>query len=243
MGALSWLSNLRNNTLYYPGCLTKGVLKEELQNYKDIFNKLSVDFIMLPGELCCGLPISNAGYKKDARDLARKNFDLFKKYNVKKIITNCPSCYHMFHEEYPKLLRDWNIEVEHATVTILKALKERNIRISGEEPVTFHDPCHLGRYSGIYNEPREVIKLLGGKVIEMKHNKSNSLCCGGGGGVRANFQELAIEIAKNRIKEMPNEANIIISPCGLCYSNIKSATDKSEEFSTFVLRKLKQMGR
>lgn len=243
MGALSWLSGLRSNTLYYPGCLTKSVLKQELENYKEIFNKLGIDFIMIPKEACCSLPVLNAGYKKDARELAKKNFDLFKKYNVVKIITNCPSCYHTFKHIYPELLRNWDIEVEHVTVTILNALKEKNIKISGSEPVAYHDPCHLGRYSAIYSEPREVIELLGGKILEMKHNKSFSICCGAGGGVRANFKELAVESAKNRVKEVSGEAEKIISPCGLCYSNLKSADERSEEFSSFVLRKLKQMGR
>lgn len=261
MEILSWLKNLGSNTLYYPGCLTKGVLKQEFENYKQVFNILGIDFIMLSDkEVCCGLPVLNGGYKKDARILAKNNFEVFKKSGIKKIITNCPSCYHMFKEIYPKFIREWNIEVEHATVTILKALKEQGIgkHISEREReiVTYHDPCHLGRYTGIYNEPREVIEILGGRIIEMKHNKENALCCGGGGGIRANFSELAKSIAQKRLEEMPSKAEKIISPCGLCFSNIKSAgvvrlssgemkdaEQVSEEFSSFVLRKLKEMGR
>jgi Fe-S oxidoreductase len=243
MGITSWLKNIGSNTLYYPGCLTKGILKQELGNYKDIFNKLGIDFIMLPEEVCCGLPVLNGGYRKEAKELARKNLDIFKKYNIKKIITNCPSCFHMFHQTYPQLLRGWDIKVEHATITILHELRKQKIRIDGEEPVTYHDPCHLGRYSGIYDEPREVISLLGGKVIEMKCNKENALCCGGGGGVRANFPELAKNIARARTKQAPSEAEKIISPCGLCFSNLKSADERSEEFSSWVLRKLNQAKR
>jgi len=242
MGIKTWLKNLGNNTLYYPGCLTKGVLKEQLENYKEILNRLDIDFIMLPDkEGCCGLPVLNSGYRKDARALAKKNYDLFKQIGVKKIITNCPSCYNMFREEYPKLLREWDIEIEHITITILKALKEKGIRYNGqEEVVTYHDPCHLGRYSGIYNEPREVIKILGGRVMEMKHNRENALCCGGGGGMKANFPKMADEIARQRVLEVPSEADRVISPCGLCYSNLL-LSPKSEEFSGFVLRKLNEI--
>lgn len=241
MGITNWLKNVGSNTLYYPGCLTKGVLKTELENYKQIFNKLDIDFIMLPdNEVCCGLPVLNAGYKKELKELAKKNYELFKKNNIKKIITNCPSCYHTFNEIYPKLMREWNIKVEHASVAILNALKEKNIKIQGQEPVTYHDPCHLGRYSKIYDEPRQIIQLLGGKLIEMQHNRENSLCCGGGGGVRANFPELAKEIAKNRTSEAPFEAEKIISPCGLCFSNLKTADERSEELSSWILRKLSQ---
>ena len=76
MGIGNWFK--KGNVLYYPGCLVKGVLKQELENYKFIFNKLGIDFTMLPdSEVCCGLPVLNAGHKKDARKLAKKNFELF----------------------------------------------------------------------------------------------------------------------------------------------------------------------
>jgi len=245
MGLIKWAKGLGNNTLYYPGCLTKGVLIDEFNNYKEIFNILGVDFMMLPNdENCCGLPVLNAGYKKEVRKLAEKNLELFKKYNVRKIITNCPSCYHTFKEIYPKLVQGWYIEVEHATVTILNALKKKGVRLrttEGADLVTYNDPCHLGRYSGIYEEPREVIELLGGKLIEYKLNRENAFCCGGGGGVRANFPETAKKIAELKVKHLPKDSRKIISPCGLCYSNLKSVTDKSMEFSTFVLGKLRSI--
>ena len=255
----------RGKTLYYPGCLTKGVLKEQFENYKEIFNRLGIDFVLLPdSEVCCGLPMLNAGYKKDARKLAKKNFDLLRANKITKILTNCPSCYHTFKEVYPTLVRDWDIEVEHATVAVLNALKKKRIKFRGldedREVVTYHDPCHLGRYSGIYEEPREVIELLGGKIVEYGLNRENSFCCGGGGGVRANFPELAKDIAKLKVKYAPKDAAApkgvppaqmasadadkvgkIVTPCGLCYSNIKSASDKSTEFSSFVLGKLRGM--
>ena len=121
----------KGKTLYYPGCLTKGVLKKQFENYKEIFNRLNIDFVMLSDEEnCCGLPILNGGYKKDARKLAKKNFDLFKVKGITRILTNCPSCYHTFKEIYPTLVRDWDIEVEHATVAILRALEKRKIKLA-----------------------------------------------------------------------------------------------------------------
>ncbi|MCK4996684.1 (Fe-S)-binding protein [Candidatus Pacearchaeota archaeon] len=236
----------KEKVLYYPGCLTKGVLKQEFENYKDVFNILKLDFILLSdSESCCGLPVFNAGYKKDARKLAKKNFEFFKENGITKIVTSCPSCYHTFKDVYPELVRDWDIEVEHATVTILNAIKKRGIKYMGSEEdrvvVSYHDPCHLGRYSEIYNEPREIIHLLGGKLIELSFNRENAMCCGAGGGVRANFQEIAKKIAEKRIAGMSEDVIQILSPCGLCHANIKTATDKSREFSTFVLGRLRGM--
>ena len=240
MGLIKWIKNLTGNTLYYPGCLTKVALKQQLKDYKEIFNLIGLDFIMLSEEeVCCGLPVINAGYKEDAKGLAEKNFKLFKERKITKIITNCPSCYHTFKEIYSKMLPEWDIEVEHATITILNYLRKKDIRKEKKEKLTYHDSCHLGRYCGIYDEPREVIERLGGEIIEMKNNRENSLCCGAGAGLRANFPELSKEIAKLRAKEIPKEAQRVISACGLCHSNIQTASEKSEEFSTFVLRNLK----
>ena len=193
------------------------------------------------------MPDLNAGYRKDARKLARKNLKIFKEIGINKIITNCPSCLHMFGEVYPKLVREWDIPVEHASVVILGALKKKKIKWKGREEerevVAYHDPCHLGRYSGIYDEPRNVVDLLGGKILESRFSKEGALCCGGGGGIRANFEKLAKNVAKERVKSFDDSVKKIISPCGLCYMNLKSASDKSIEFSSFVLGKLRGLKR
>ena len=73
----------------------------------------------------------------------------------------------------------------------------------------------------------------------MKNNRENAICCGGGGGVRANFSEIAVASAKKKAAEINDKVSKIISPCGLCYSNIKPATEKSLEFSNFVLGRLR----
>ena len=244
MGLIDWVKGLGDSVLYYPGCLTKGVLSQEFENYKEIFNRFRVNFILLSDEeSCCGLPVLNAGHRKDARKLAKKNFDLFKKHSVTKIITNCPGGYYAFKKVYPKLVRDWDIEVEHATVTILRALKKRRVRFLGSEEdreiVSYHDPCYLGRYSGIYDEPRKVIELLGGKIAEMKFNRENAFCCGGR--MQTNFPDVAKKVAVERVKFVPLDATKVISPCSLCHANLKSATEKSIEFSTFILGKLRGM--
>lgn len=236
----SWFKSLGNNTLYYPGCMLKSVLTEEQENYKKILNKLKIDFIMLSSEeFCCGSPVYNAGYKKEMRELAKKNFDLLKLKKVTKILTPCPGCYNMFKNEYPKLLREWDIEVQYLLVEVLNCLKKRRIKkpLTGEI-VSYHDPCHLGRYSGIYDEPREIIRLLGGKLQEMSSNRENALCCGAGGGMRANFPNESKKIAKIRVSQAPKNAVKILSPCGLCYANLRTADERSEEFSTWLLRRL-----
>jgi len=221
MGVKSWIKNMGKNTVYYPGCLTKYALNPEAENYKKILNKLGVDFIILPDILCCGSPVLNAGYETEARKLARKNLEIFKKYNVRKIITNCPACFKTFLKDYKEMLPDWKIEVEHAVFTILRYLERKRIVLEKKEKVTYHDPCHLGRHLGIYDEPREILERLGYEVVEMKNNRENALCCGGGAGLRVNNPELANKIAKKRVKQARDiGVKKIITTCPLCFAHL-----------------------
>jgi len=210
------------NILYYPGCLTKFAAPQLKEKYEKILRKAGIDFIEL-GELevCCGSPALKAGYVEDFKKLAQKNLKIFKDHGVKKIITNCPACFMNFKKEYPKVLgKEWDIEVEHISQTLTKS-KIQNSK-SKNQKITYHDPCHLGRQMGIYEEPREIIKALGYELVEMELNRRESFCCGGGGGVKTNEPELANKIAKERIKQAKKTgAKILCTACPLCWLHLK----------------------
>tara|TARA_Y100000310_G_C20526136_1_gene736132 strand:+ start:69 stop:800 length:732 start_codon:yes stop_codon:yes gene_type:complete len=239
MGIKNWAKNIGKKTLYFPGQFTRNFLNKEFENYQEIFKKLKINFITLEENFSCGHEILSAGYKNEARKLANKNFEILKKNSIKKIITNSPSSYYMFKNIYPEFVREWDIEVEHSTISILNGLKKIKIKPREKEIVTYHDSCKLGRYSEIYEEPREAIKILGGEILEMKLNRENSLCCCGGAGMQENFKELSKKMAQKKISTIPPEVSKIISSCELSHSNLKSVTEKSTEFSTFVLGKLR----
>ena len=234
----------KGNILYYPGCLTKHMLGAELENYKKILNRLGVDFIILPDELCCGSPALNAGYEKDARSLARKNFELFQKHNIHRIITNCPACFKVFSQDYGEMMPDWDIKTEHIVFTILNALEREQKAIvkKNNERITYHDPCHLGRHAGIYEEPRLILELLGYEIAEMKNNRENAFCCGGGAGLKANNPELAEKVAKRVIKQAKDAGvSKIITTCPLCFAHLTESSDAGieiQEFSSAVAEAL-----
>ncbi len=225
---------LGGNTLYYPGCLTKFVAKDLKEKYEKILRNLGIDFIKLEElELCCGSPALKAGYKEDFKNLAEKNFKIFKDHSVKKIITNCPACFMIFKKYYKEVLGNkWDIEVEHISETINLKFKSQNAKLKFKiqnEKVTFHDPCHLGRQMGVYEEPREVIKKLGYEISEMELNRNESFCCGGGGGVKSNEPELANKIAKDRIEQAKKTgAKILVTACPLCYLHLKENAKELE---------------
>jgi Fe-S oxidoreductase len=213
------------NTLYYPGCLTKYVSVDIEKNYQAIFRKSRIDFIQLKEiEQCCGSPVYNAGYAEDFRNLIKKNLQVFKEHNVTKIITNCPACYKVFSKDYPENSREWNIKAEHATIVIWNAVKNGKLKVKKcfSEEITYHDPCHLGRHCGIYEEPREILKAIGFSIKEMANNREDALCCGGGGGLKTNQPAISNRIADMRIKQA-EETGVkkMLTTCPLCYHQLK----------------------
>lgn len=197
------------NTLYYPGCLTHYALPKIEKNYEKLLRMLGVDFIFLPEFNCCGSPVLHAGYRADFVRLKEKNFAFFKRYGVAKIITNCPACF--------EILSGYGLDVEHITQTVWKGVQKLKIKHKGE--ITYHDPCHLGRHSGVYNEPRKILKATGFDLVELPNCKESSMCCGGGAGFRTNYPELAAKIARNVLKCVRTKK--LITPCPLCYVQFK----------------------
>ena len=228
------------NTLYYAGCLTQFGLPEVKANYEKILQKCGIDYIKLnEREMCCGSPVKKAGYFEDYEKLKEKNKKLLKEHGVKRIIFNCPTCYEMLANEYG--LENEGYKLEHFSTLVYDAVKSGKLKPNGKgegKIVTYHDPCHLGRWSGIYEQPREALRLLGYVVREMRYNRKDSFCCGGGGGVRANFKELSDSIAKKRLS-MAEEAGtkVIISPCPMCSEHLREneGVVKSMEFAKAVL--------
>ncbi len=210
------------NTILFLGCMYRDFLKDKAEKYRKILSR-EYDLILLPNEPCCGAPLKNAGYVEEYEQHVRKVFEKFKKHSVKRIIAPCPACYYHLKNEYPKIIgKKWKIEVIHATKVLYDLLKKNKIKLRKiSEVVTYHDPCHLGRYSGIYNEPREIIRSCCPNFKEMKLNRELSTCCGGGGSLKANFPEIANKIAKIRLKQAEEiGARYLITACPMCYKHL-----------------------
>jgi Fe-S oxidoreductase len=201
MGIFSILGLGKSDTLYFPGCTTYFKFQQNYELYQKIFSKLGVNFKISEKKVCSGLSALEAGYEQEARKLARRNFEIFKEEGIKSIITNSPEAYKMFLYNYPEILPDWNISVKNLWAIILDKLKTkpRLIKYKTTESVTYQDSCYLGRYCGIYDEPREILKLIGYEIKELFDSRSESICCGSCGGLPIANAELANEIAKEKI--------------------------------------------
>jgi len=252
-----WLEKLAgSNTLYYPGCVTHYALPNVEVRYEELLRRAGVDFIVLPGEtLCCGSPVKRAGYATDFEELKAKNLEIFARFSVRKIITNCPGCYHT-------LKQDYGLEAYHVTQVLLEqksggaggrgsggarehgsmgefsSASQHPCTPAPQLPITYHDPCHLGRWSGVYDEPRQLLASAGWTVAELPDNREQSLCCGAGGGVKSNFPDLANAIARQRLAQVENKR--LCTACPLCYAHFKENANGVEvlEFSEALARGL-----
>jgi len=194
-----------------------------------ILKKLNIPFGILKDEWCCGSPLWRTGARKLAEKMARHNIEALK--DAKTVITSCAGCARVLKDDYPKILGNLPFEVLHFTEFLHSLVNEGKLKPEKRivKKVTYHDPCHIGRHLGIYDEPREVLKSIPGiQLREMYPTRENAWCCGAGGGVKICHPELAIEIATDRLghaKEVGAEA--IVSSCPFCKTNLLDAIKKT----------------
>jgi heterodisulfide reductase subunit D len=195
-------------------------------------------------EWCCGSVLLRTGNRELAKEVAEHNVKMFKEAGVDEIITSCAGCYKTLKNDYPKLVGEFDIKVLSSPEYINKLVDEGRIKLKGSNTkVTFHDPCHMGRHSSVYDEPREVLtKIPGVELVEMPRNRENSRCCGSGGGVQSGFRELAHKMADVRIEEAADTgAGLVTTPCPFCTFALSQAAERTgknikvKDFAEFIL--------
>jgi len=210
------------------------------QTTAKILTLAGVDFgILGKKERCCGSTAFRVGAVDMFESYKRANINQLNGLGIKTLVTACAGCYSTFKNEYQDEL---NFEILHIAEFIVRLLEEGDLSFSNELDltVTYHDPCHIGRYGGLYDEPRRILEELPGLTFnEMSRIREYSFCCGSGGGVKTSFPELALETAKKRISEAKTtDADIIVTCCPFCELNLSDAA-KSDPEAPQVLDLLK----
>ncbi|MGM5488863.1 MAG: (Fe-S)-binding protein [Nanobdellota archaeon] len=202
----------RGNTLYYPGCF-RFVMPELAEGYQKILSEFGYDLIDVPEFNCCGNPVLAAGYDTDFYNLAQKNKEIFKRYGVKRIISNCPACVFMFNTYY-------KIPTQHVSEILLQHAEHFR---TANEPVSYHRSCHLRKAEN--DAPERLLRKVGYELVPFPDQ-----CCGAGGGVKQNKPELAHKAAQSRLSQC--RTNKVITACPQCYQHLKeNASIKVMELS------------
>lgn len=206
--------------VYFAGCmghLTPGVKRSMIQ----IFNKAGVDFTFLDedGSICCGRPLKLAGLLEAALKLVSENTEKIKNTGAKILVTSCPICYKVFNNDY--LLE--GMKVLHHSVFIDNLLKEGKLVLRPAElKAVYHDPCELGRGSGIYDQPRNVLKQIA-EVADVAEERVNSLCCGGSIGDLAMNSTQRNVIRDNALNILcESQPDLLVTACPLCKKTFNS---------------------
>jgi heterodisulfide reductase subunit D len=231
--------------VYFVGCVGSyfPMTKRIPQSFVQILQKAGTDFTILgKEEWCCGLPLIAAGMKKEADALIRHNLERVKARGAESVVCSCPSCYHTLKEEWGS-----ELSIYHSTQFIKKLIDERKIRFK-ESPsrVTYHDPCDLGRASGVYEPPREILMALPGvELVEMENNREHCRCCGGGGDIEMVDPNLSQSMAQAKIEEIRSTgADIAVTACQQCVRTILSAARRKKiplavmDITEFVFKRM-----
>ncbi len=193
-------------------------------NTVNIFETLGVDYGCLgDAEKCCASVMLRMGDPEFER-VATQNIEQFNSLGIETLVTSCAGCYKTIKQDYPRV-KGLNFEVLH-TVEFLKRLMDKGVlsfQHRVERTVTYHDPCHLGRATGVFDAPREVMRAIPGlKLIEMERIYEYSRCCGAGGGVKAGFPEIQSRMAERRIREAEaTGAQDLVSACPFCFAGLQ----------------------
>lgn len=210
------------DVLFYAGCMTHltPAIKKAMIKILEA-SGLKYSFIDEHGGVCCGRPLMLAGQDKEARELINYNSQLIWKSGAKTLVTSCPICYKVFKESYYL-----GLEVLHHTQFIKKLIDEGSLRMNFmHEKVVYHSPCELGRGSGVYDEPKVVIKHVA-RLEKSNFEDSNSLCCGGSiANMKISYQNKN-KIARDAAAELTQgNPDILATACPLCKKTFSSATE------------------
>jgi Fe-S oxidoreductase len=182
-----WKDGESYDVLYWVGC-AGGLVERNQRTVRataKLLQKAGVRFaIMGRNEKCTGDLARRIGNEFLFETVAKENIEQLNARGAKKVVTSCPHCFNTIANEYPRLGGQY--EVQHHSEFLADLVREGRLKPSRtiDESVTFHDPCYLGRHNGVYDAPRELVQLsIGKSPVEMPRSKSNSFCCGGGGGM------------------------------------------------------------
>ena len=236
---LEWLdgglkTSADSDTVYFVGCLPyydvlfkkigfQGV--EIARAVVKILNYLGIEPQVLADERCCGHDLLWGGDVDNFRKLAELNMALLRATGARRIVTACPECARTLKVDYPAYVGDLGMEVVHISQLLAEKIASGELKLGHlRGNVTYQDPCRLGRYMGVYEEPRRIMDALGLDLVEMEHSGKSALCCGTS--CWTNCGAINKQIQVDRLREAKaTGAELLVTACPKCQIHFRCAMD------------------
>ena len=194
--------------------------REIVSDFARVMNYLGASYGVLRKEKCTGDPVRRLGNDLVFQQLAEANLESLAQNKVKKIVSICPHCVRTIQEDWKEF--GTPPEVEHHS-EFLARYRDRLPRQSSGETIAYHDPCYLGRYRNVYEQPRAVASLAG-SVVEAPRSHERSFCCGAGGGLAFLGEESGERVSSVRAAELVDTgASTIGTACPFCNTMFRDA--------------------
>ncbi|HEX9661350.1 MAG TPA: (Fe-S)-binding protein [Candidatus Binatia bacterium] len=220
--------------LYWVGCAAAFDPRAQkiARSMAELLHAAGLDWAVIgKSEKCTGDAARRTGNEYLFAQMAEQNIAVLNEVKPTTIVTHCPHCFHTISNEYPQF--GGNFTVKHHTQFIEELIRDGKIKVDagGAGAATYHDPCYLGRHNGVFDPPRALIQSTGARITEPNRNRSNSFCCGAGGGQFWKDEERGNErVSTNRYRELKQTgAKTIATGCPFCMRMITEETAKEEE--------------
>jgi Fe-S oxidoreductase len=194
--------------------------REIIAAFARVMNYLGTSYGVLRKEKCTGDPVRRLGNDLLFQQLAEANLEALAQNKVKKIVSICPHCVRTIQEDWKEY--GTPPEIEHHS-EFLARHADKLQPVQNQKKVVFHDPCYLGRYRNVYDQPRTVAALAG-ELVEAPRNHERSFCCGAGGGLAFLGEETGERVSHNRAQELvATGAQTIAAACPFCNTMFRDA--------------------
>lgn len=221
------------DVLYWVGCAAAFDPRAQkiARSLAEILNGARINWaVMGRQERCNGDLARRTGNEYLFAQMAEENVAALDAVKPKVIVTTCPHCFHTLANEYPQF--GGNYVMKHHTEFINELIRDGRLKFAAKADgsVTYHDPCYLGRHNGIFDQPRALIESTGARLTETARSRSNSFCCGAGGGQFWKDEEKGAErVSTNRYRELKQTgAKTVATGCPFCMRMITEEAAKEE---------------
>ncbi|UCE80483.1 MAG: 4Fe-4S dicluster domain-containing protein [Methanobacteriota archaeon] len=224
------------DVLFFAGCTASYRQQKIAQDAIRVLDAADVEYDVLgTDEWCCGSPLIRTGQTdvvtNEENGLVAHNMREFERRGVGTVVTACAGCFMTLNHNYQLYGGKHGFRLYHMTQFIDMLITDGKLELRKPLPskVAYHDPCHIGRHFGLYEEPRRVLRSFPeSSYLELPRNRQNSQCCGAGGGFKIQFNDRAEDLASLRVKEAAaTGADMLVSACPFCVTNLSQGAKRA----------------